>query len=111
MTKKDGSIKYCIDYCQLNNITIKDSYPLPNPQDCLESLREAKWFSTLYWQIEMDCESVLFQFCVIAFGLTNVSNTFGLLMDRIFQGLNPDICLTYLDDIIVKGSTFQEHLI
>ena len=61
VTKKDGSIRYCIEYRQLNNITIKDSYHLPHPQDCLESLREAKWFSTLdlqsdYWQIEMDPE-------------------------------------------------------
>ena len=125
VTKKDGSIRYCIDYRRLNNITIKDSYPLPHPQDCLESLREAKWFSTLdlqsgYWQIEMDPEdrektafaslSGLFQFCVMPFGLTNAPSTFERLMDRIFQGLNPDICLIYLDDIIVKGSTFQEHL-
>ena len=109
----------------MNNITIKDSYPLPHPQDCLESLREAKWFSTLdlqsgYWQIEMDPEdhektafaslSGLFQFCVMPFGLTNAPSTFERLMDRVFQGLNPDICLIYLDVIIVKGSTFQEHL-
>ena len=47
VTKSDGSIKYCIDYRQLNSITSKNSYPLPHPQDCLESLCEAKWFSTL----------------------------------------------------------------
>ena len=44
---KNGSIRYCIDYRQLNNITFKDSYPLPHRQDCLESLRESKRFSTL----------------------------------------------------------------
>ena len=54
VTKPDGSIIYCIDYRQLNDVTLKDSYPLPHTQDCLESLREAKWFSTLdlqsgYW--------------------------------------------------------------
>ena len=54
VTKKDGSVRYCIDYRQLNNIIFKDSYPLPHSQDCLESLRESKWFSTLdlqsgYW--------------------------------------------------------------
>ena len=59
VTKPDGSIRYCIDYYQLNDVTLKDSYPLSHTQDCLESLREAKWFSTLdlqsgYWQIEMD---------------------------------------------------------
>ena len=56
VTKKGGSIRYCIDYRQLNDTSIKDSYPLPYPQDCLESLLESKWFSTLdlqsgYWQI------------------------------------------------------------
>ena len=44
VTKKDGSIRYCIDYRQLNNITIKDSYPLPHTQDCLDSLQGATWF-------------------------------------------------------------------
>ena len=77
-SKKDCSIRYCIVYCHLNNITIKDSYPLPHPHDCLECLRKAMWFSTFdlqsgYWQIEMDpkdCEktafaslSGLFQLC------------------------------------------------
>ena len=57
VTQKDGSIRYSIDYRQLNSITSKDSYPLARPQDFLESLHKAKWFSTLdlqsgYWQIE-----------------------------------------------------------
>ena len=125
VTKKDGSIRYCIDYRQLNDITLKDSYPLPHPQDCLEALRESKWFSTLdlqsgYWQIEMDPKdrektafasmSGLFQFKVMPFGLTNAPSTFERLMDKVFKGLNPEICLIYLDDIIVKGATFEQHI-
>ena len=125
VTKKDGSIRYCIDYRQLNNITLKDSYPLPHPQDCLESLRESKWFSTLdlqsgYWQVEVDPKdkektaftsmSGLFQFCVMPFGLTNAPSTFERLMDKVFKGLNPEICLLYLDDIIVKSATFEDHI-
>ena len=45
--KKDGSIQYCIDYSQLNDLTIKDSYPLPRTQDCLDELLGSVWFSTL----------------------------------------------------------------
>ena len=125
VTKKDGSIRYCIDFRQLNSITSKDSYPLPHPQDCLESLREAKWFSTLdlqsrYWQIEMDpkdrektafCSmSGLFEFLMMPFGLCNAPSTFERLMDKVFHGLNHEVCLIYLDDIIVKSATFESHV-
>ena len=117
VTKKDGSIRYCIDYRQLNSITSKDSYTLPHPQDCLESLREAKWFSTLdlqsgYWQIETDpkdhektafCSmNGLFEFQVMPFGLCNAPSTFERLMDKVFHGLNHEVCVIYLDDINVE---------
>ena len=54
--------------------------------------------------------SGLFQFCVMPFGLTNVPSTFERLMDKVFKGLNPEICLLYLDDIIVKSTTFEDHI-
>ena len=47
VTKKDGSIWYCIDYRQLNNVTVKDSYHLPDSQDCLDFLQGSKWLTTL----------------------------------------------------------------
>ena len=61
--KPDGSNRFCIDYLQLNDRTVRDTYPLPRMDDCLDSLGEAKFFSTLdcnagYWQIpvaEEDC--------------------------------------------------------
>ena len=54
--------------------------------------------------------SGLFQFCVMPFGLTNAASTFERLMDKVFKGLNPEICLLYLDDIIVKSATFEDHI-
>ncbi|PIK39352.1 Retrovirus-related Pol polyprotein from transposon [Apostichopus japonicus] len=56
--KKDGSLRYCIDYRKLNNVTEKDSYPLPRIDDSLDTLAGSKWFSTLdlasgYWQVEV----------------------------------------------------------
>ena len=91
VTKKDGLIRYSIHYRQLNSITSKDSYP----QDCLESLHEAMWFSTLdlksgYWQIEMDpkdhertafCSmSGFFEFQVMPFGLSNAHSRFQVVL-------------------------------
>ena len=57
--KKDGSLRYCIDYRKLNSVTVKDSYPLPRIDESLDALGGSRYFSTLdlasgYWQIELD---------------------------------------------------------
>ncbi|KAK3108631.1 hypothetical protein FSP39_012081 [Pinctada imbricata] len=124
--KKDNSLRFCIDYRQLNEVTIKDSHPLPRIDDALDSLSGSKYFSTLdlksgYWQVglkEEDKEKTAFsfpggglwQFTVMAFGLCNAPATFERLMERVLSGLSFDVCLVYLDDIIVKSTTFQGHL-
>ena len=60
--KSDGTLRFCIDYRQLNNLTVKDSYPLPRIDTCFDALGGAKYFSTLdlrqgYWQVENDPET------------------------------------------------------
>lgn len=58
--KKDGTQRFCVDYRQLNSVTIKDAYPLPRIDDSLDALSEARWFSTLdlaYWQVALDKET------------------------------------------------------
>merc|ERR1711893_349531 len=92
--KKDGSLRYCIDYRKLNVVTRKDSYPLPRIDDSLDTLKDAKYFTTLdlasgYWQIELSEDakqksafcttSGLYQFKEMPFGLTNAPATFQLL--------------------------------
>ena len=126
VTKKDGSIRLCIDYRKVNSLTLKDSYPLPRIDDSIDTLRGSKWFSTLdlasgYWQVPMHPKDVektgfttpygLYQFRVMPFGLANAPATFERMMERVLAGLHWEICLIYLDDVIIFSETFEDHLV
>ena len=126
VTKKDGSPRFCIDYRRLNDVTIKDAYPLPRVDDCIDSLSGAKYFSSLdlnsgYWQVGMsdaDKEKTafattmgLYQFSVMSFGLANAPSTFERLMENVLRGLQWEECLLYMDDIVVPCSTVSEGLV
>ena len=123
--KRDGSQRFCVDYRKLNNVTKKDAYPIPRIDDTLDTLVGSCWFSTLdlvsgYWQVkvaEQDRKKTafcvpegLFEFKVLPFGLNNVPATFQRLMDLVLSGLKWNACLVYLDDVIIFGRTFEEHL-
>lgn len=123
--KKDGTLRFCVDYRKLNTITRKDSYPLPRVDDLLDSLSDAQWFSTLdlrsgYWQVELNptdrdktaftTQRGLFQFRVMPFGLCNAPSTFQRLMELVLAGLSWEVCLAYLDDVVVFGRSWEEHL-
>ena len=90
VTKKDGKTRFCVDYRELNKLTVKDAYPLPRVEVCIDNLEGAKWFCTMdvqsgYWQVEGDpkdrdktsfcTRSGLYQFNVLPFGLTNAPAT------------------------------------
>ena len=126
VTKRDGSIRFCVDYRKLNSLTRKDAYPLPRIDDTLNTLGGADWFCTMdlasgYWQIKMREEDKpktafvtrkgLFQFKVMPFGLSNAPATFQRLMEKVLMGLQWQKCLVYLDDIIVFGRDFDETLV
>ncbi|GBM06371.1 Retrovirus-related Pol polyprotein from transposon 297 [Araneus ventricosus] len=123
--KKDGSTRLCVDNRKLNEITIKDSYPLPRIDDTLDALNRNQWFSTLdlksgYWQVEIQPENRektafttaqgLWQFKVLHFGHCNAPATFERLMETVLLGLTSEACIVYLDDIVIVGRTFKEHL-
>ena len=123
--KKDGTLRFCIDYRQLNQHTLRDSYPLPRIDDCLDTLRGATWFSTMdlrsgFHQVAMHepdkdktaflTKRGIFRFRKMPFGLCNAPATFQRLMDIMLAGLSYDICLAYLDDIIVFSTDVETHL-
>ncbi len=108
VTKNDGSTHFCVDYYKSNDVTRKDTYPLPRIDDTLDALWGSQYFSTLdlysgYWQVKMDPADIdmtvfvtrqgLFRFTVVPFGLCNAPATFERLMELVLSGLNWKICL------------------
>jgi len=123
--KKDGSTRFCVDYRKLNEISVKDAYPLPRIDESLDALSGAQCFSTLdlasgYWQVGMTEDakqksafatpSGFYQFKCMPFGLSNAPSTFERLMEKVLVGLQWQVCLIYLDDIIIYSRSCVEHV-
>ena len=124
--KKDGLLHFCMDFCRLNAHMKKDSYPLPQIQEALESMAGAVHFSTMnfksgFWQVRMVPESQqytafivgnlgFYEFTHMPFGLCNTPMTFQRLMQITLGELNLTYCVIYLDYVIGFGHSEEEHL-
>jgi len=123
--KKGDSLRFCVDYRKLNSVTRRDVYPLPRIDECLDALSGARFFSafdlrSVYHQVPMHPEDAdkttfivrtgTYRFKRMPFGLCNAGSTFQRVMDLALKGLNFNMCLVYIDDIIVFSATVEEHI-
>lgn len=123
--KKNGEYRLCIDFRKLNSMTKKVAYPLPNIDECLETLSGKKFFTQLdfksgFWQIEMEeksreytafrTEDGQFQFKRMPFGLTNAPASFQKMINTVLAGLKGMNLQVFIDDICIATKTWEEHL-
>ena len=124
VTKRDGGIRLCVDYRELNKTTKFDAYPMPSVDEMLDQIGNAQFISTLdlakgYWQVPLcpeDKEKTafispngLYQFVTMPFGLSGAPATFQRMMDSILRGTG-SFAGVYLDDIVIYSEDWESHL-
>ena len=124
MKKEDDTLLMCIDYRQINKVTVKNKYPLPRIEDLFDQLKGAGVFSKIdlrsgYYQLrvkDVDVPKTTFrtlyghyEFLVMPFGLTNAPAAFMNLMNRVFRPYLDQFVVVFIDDILVYSRDEQEH--
>jgi hypothetical protein len=122
--KKDGTLRLCIDFQQLNKVTVKNKYPLPRIDDLFDQLKDGKIFSKIdirsgYHQVRIKDEDIgkttfrtrygHYEFTMVPFGLSNAPAIFMCLMNRVFRNYLENFFVVFLDDILVYSKTEKEH--
>ena len=124
MKKKDGTLRMCIDYRQINKVTVKNRYPLPRIEDLFYQLKGAGVFSKIdlqsgYYQLRVEDVDVPktafrtqyghYEFLVMPFRLTNAPASFMDLMNRVFRPYVDQFVVVFIDDILVYSKDAREH--
>jgi hypothetical protein len=122
--KKDGSMRLCINYRSLNEVTIMNKYPLPRIEDLFDQMRGAKAFSKIdlrsgYHQLKIRVEDIpktaftsrygLYEFTMMSFGLTNAPAYFMYLMNKVFMEYLDKFVVVFINDILVFSRSEEEH--
>ena len=123
--KKDGTLQLCIDYLQLNKMTIKNRYPLPRIDDLFDQLRGAMVFSKIdlrseYHQpVQIKDEDIFktsfrtryghYKFVVMPFGLTNAPAIFMCLMNNVMHKYLDKFVVVFIDNILIYSKSEEEH--
>uniref|UniRef100_A0A8C1TX85 ribonuclease H n=1 Tax=Cyprinus carpio TaxID=7962 RepID=A0A8C1TX85_CYPCA len=123
--KKDGSLRPCIDYRELNNVTVKNSYPLPLMSSAFERLQGASIFTKLdlrnayhlvrirkgdEWKTAFNTPRGHFEYLVMPFGLSNSPAVFQALVNDLLRDMVDQFIYVYLDDILIFSSSLQEQV-
>jgi hypothetical protein len=122
--KRDGTIRLCVDYRRLNDVTIKNKYPLPKIDDLFDQMNGAKFFSKIdlrtgYHQLKVRESDIpktafttrygLYEYTVMSFGLTNAPAYFMNLMNKVFMEYLDKFVVVFINDILVYSKTEEEH--
>jgi hypothetical protein len=124
MNKKDGSRRMCVDYRSLNEVTIKNKYPLPRIEDLFDQMRGSTVFSRIdlrsgYHQLKIRTKDIpkiafttrygLYEFLVMSFGLTNAPAYFMTLMNKVFMEYLDQFVVVFIDDLLVYSQNEEAH--
>lgn len=122
--KPGGGMRFCVDYRGLNDITIKNRYPIPLIRETLDRLAKAKFFSKFdiiaafnnirvkqgdEWKTAFNTRYGQYEYLVMPFGLCNAPGTFQSFINSTLHEYLDDFCTGYLDDILVFSETLEEH--
>lgn len=121
--KSDCSIRFCIDYRKVNQVTRTDAFPIPRLEDCIDRIGRAKFVSKLdllkgYWQVPLTPRAQqvsafvtpggLYECLVLPFGMKNAPASFQRAMNTVTAGLNNVV--TYIDDLVAFSESWPEHV-
>ena len=125
MPKSNGTLRLCIDYRELNKITIKNRYPLPLMSELRDRLGKATVFTKLdlkngyyllrmakgeEWKTAFRCRYGLYEYTVMPFRLCNTPATFQSMINDIFRDVLDEGVIAYMDDILIYSEMIEEHV-